>query len=357
MAEQLSPTGRRALVWAVGELTNQDKDKEAATGEARALLSFFMGRTGLDFLLSLDRVLTKDCDKAFQEGVARRRAGEPMQYILGSEFFLEREFLTQPGVLIPRRDTEALVRAALERLPEEETALPDSAEKLKVTEEKLKAAAEERKASKPAWARGRKALPEGNQSEEKESEEKETQGTESPQEGPGNLRPRRVLELGVGSGAVIGSLAAIRQGFTGVAVDLAPEALALAAENFRRLGVAQRIELRQGSWYEPVADGEGFDLILSNPPYITTGEMAELPEEVLAEPRLALWGGEDGLDCYRLIVPGAWPRLTAGGWLLVEIGWLQGPAVAELFRRQGFSGVTILTDGGGRDRVVLGQKR
>lgn len=307
MKEKPGFSGRRALAWAAGELAKEEQDKEAAAGEARALLSFFTERSGLDFLLTLDEELDPAAERAFRQGVARRRAGEPMQYILGSQLFMERELLTRPGVLIPRWDTEILVRAALARLKERA-----SGEK----------AAEPSRAAEP------------------------DQAAETP----------RVLELGVGSGAIIGSLAAELPGLTGVAVDLAPEPLALAADNFRLLGVAERLELRQGSWYEPVPETERFDAIVSNPPYITTTEMADLDPSVLAEPRLALWGGEDGLDCYREIVPGAWRRLADRGWLLVEIGWRQGPAVAELFRRAGFRGVEILPDRGGRDRVALGQK-
>ena len=139
-------------------------------------------------------------------------------------------------------------------------------------------------------------------------------------------------------------------------VDLAPEALALAGENFRRLGVEQRLELRRGSWFEPIGEEEQFEAILSNPPYITTAEMEELPPEVRAEPKLALWGGPQGLDCYGSIVPKAWPHLPLGGWLLTEIGWRQGQAVAELFQSAGFQEIQILPDAGGRDRVVLGRK-
>ena len=292
MTKEPDFTGRRALAWAAGRLGKAQQDKEAAQGEARALLSFFTGRSGLEFLLSLDEELEPGTAAAFRQGVARRLSGQPMQYILGSQLFMERDLLIRPGVLIPRWDTEVLVRAALARL-------------------------------EPAAER------------------------------KGSLK---VLELGVGSGAVLGSLAAEIPELTGVGVDLAPEALALAGENFRRLGVEQRLELRRGSWFEPIGEEEQFEAILSNPPYITTAEMEELPPEVRAEPKLALWGGPQGLDCYGSIVPKAWPHLPLGGWLLTEIGWRQGQAVAELFQSAGFQEIQILPDAGGRDRVVLGRK-
>ena len=100
MKEKPGFSGRRALAWAAGELAKEEQDKEAAAGEARALLSFFTERSGLDFLLTLDEELDPAAERAFRQGVARRRAGEPMQYILGSQLFMERELLTRPGVLI-----------------------------------------------------------------------------------------------------------------------------------------------------------------------------------------------------------------------------------------------------------------
>ena len=167
----------------------------------------------------------------------------------------------------------------------------------------------------------------------------------------------RVLELGCGSGALIAALALARPDIRGLAVDIDPLAVETAKENIARHGLSGRIQVLRGSWFEPVDQREKFSLILSNPPYITTAEMAELPESVKKEPERALWGGDDGLDCYRQILPAAFAALEAGGWCLVEIGWKQGPAVKAMLETAGFSGAAVYQDEGGRDRVAAGFKK
>ncbi len=163
-----------------------------------------------------------------------------------------------------------------------------------------------------------------------------------------------VLDLGTGSGAIAISLLAARDAGFGLATDMSVPALRIAHENAEKLGVADRLELRQGSWYGPVT-GE-FDLIVSNPPYIALDEMEGLSPEVLHEPRMALTDEGDGLSCYRIITAGAGAHLNVGGWLMVEIGPTQGRAVSQMFKRGGFKNIEIRPDLDGRDRVVVGQK-
>lgn len=157
-----------------------------------------------------------------------------------------------------------------------------------------------------------------------------------------------VLDMGTGSGAIAVTLMA-ETGAIGTATDLSPAALAVAGENAARHGVQPTFLI--SDWFRRV---EGrFDLIVSNPPYISEAEMHDLSPEVREwEPQMALTPGGDGLDAYRAIAAGARAHLAAGGRLLVEIGAKQGPSVAELFRTAGLDDVVIHPDMDGRDRVV-----
>lgn len=164
----------------------------------------------------------------------------------------------------------------------------------------------------------------------------------------GTQGPRRILDLGAGSGALL--LAALDQwpGATGVGVDISAAALAVARGNAERLGFASRATFREGDWTTGLS--ERFDLILCNPPYIGTGET--LSKDVAGyEPHGALFAGPDGLDCYRRLAPETGRLLAPGGVALFEIGHEQGPAVSALFAVAGFH-VDVLRDLGGRDRCI-----
>lgn len=167
-----------------------------------------------------------------------------------------------------------------------------------------------------------------------------------------------VLDLGTGSGCILLTLLKETEGTWGVGTDLSAEALAVATENRERLGLTGPAVLRKGSWYEALSSDEGltrFDLIVSNPPYITADEMTDLSPEVRDwEPHLALTPGGDGLDAYRAIVSDAPNHLSTGGRLIVEIGKDQAEAVAALYELAGFDGVDVLVDLNGHDRVVCG---
>lgn len=164
----------------------------------------------------------------------------------------------------------------------------------------------------------------------------------------------RVLDLGTGSGCLLLTLLAERPLAQGLGVDLSPEALEVAGQNRAALGLETRAELRVSDWFTGVSGR--FDLIVSNPPYITEEEMAALSPEVLHEPAMALTPGGDGLDSYRVIAAGAGGFLAPAGRLMVEIGWKQGPQVAELFRTAGLEDVAVHADMDGRDRVVTARR-
>ena len=170
----------------------------------------------------------------------------------------------------------------------------------------------------------------------------------------GDGRPLRLLDLGTGTGCILITLLAELPEAHGVGTDIAADALVLAEANARRLGVSDRATFTASDWCDAVA-GE-FDLILSNPPYIASAEIAGLAPDVRAyDPHLALDGGQDGLDAYRRIAAGAAGKLRPGGKILVEIGASQAGDVAALLERCGFLVETggIVPDLGGRPRVVV----
>ena len=169
--------------------------------------------------------------------------------------------------------------------------------------------------------------------------------------------PWAVLDLGVGSGAILLSILAERPAAKGLGVDVSEEALAVARENAANLGLAGRTALLRGDWTWGLAD-ESFDLVVSNPPYVATDVIATLEPEVRDhEPRLALEGGADGLDCYRTLAPEILRVLKPGGRFAVEIGYDQKAAVEALFREAGAGDVLTVRDLGDRDRVVAGVKK
>jgi len=160
----------------------------------------------------------------------------------------------------------------------------------------------------------------------------------------------RVLDLGTGGGCILLSLLAARSDARGLGTDISEPALAVARGNARALGLDGRARWQRADWFAGLAGG--FDLIVSNPPYIAAWEMPRLDPELRYEPRAALTDEGDGLAAYRAIAAGAAAHLCPGGRCLVEIGWRQGPAVSALFAASGFAAPRILPDLDGRDRVV-----
>jgi release factor glutamine methyltransferase len=260
--------------------------------DARLLLCHAAGLTHEAFIARAGDRLTPEAQALLEAVVARRLAGEPVSRITGMREFYGREFLLGPDTLDPRPDTETLIEAVL--------AL----------------------AAQNGWRN----------------------------------RPIDILDLGTGTGCILVTLLAELPQARGLATDIDPNALAVAAENARRHGVAARACFLAADWLDGI-EGE-FDLIVSNPPYLAASEMASLPAEVARDPRLALDGGADGLDAYRRIAASASDRLRDGGSLVLEIGASQAGAVARILSEAGFAlfEPALLRDLAGRPRCLVGRR-
>jgi release factor glutamine methyltransferase len=164
-----------------------------------------------------------------------------------------------------------------------------------------------------------------------------------------------VLDLCTGSGALAISIALAVPAAHLTASDISPRALAVARANADALGVSARIDFRESDLFADLPPS--YDLIVTNPPYIRSGDIPGLPREVRCEPALALDGGADGLAFYRRIAAEAGAFLTDGGTLLAEIGWDQEADVKAAFEAAGFSDLLILKDLTARDRIVRARKR
>ena len=163
---------------------------------------------------------------------------------------------------------------------------------------------------------------------------------------------RSVLDLGTGSGCILVTLLAEQPDAQGVGVDVSAAACLQASANAVLHQVSDRTDIRQSDWFENVKGR--FDLIVSNPPYLTADEMQNVAPELREhEPRLALTDESDGLSAYRIIAAQAQDHLTPQGRVLVEIGWQQGAEVKAIFESCGWTDVAVLSDLDGRDRVIL----
>ena len=163
-----------------------------------------------------------------------------------------------------------------------------------------------------------------------------------------------VADLGTGSGAVAVALAQERPLARVLASDLSAEALALARTNVRRLGLEARVRCVQGDWYAAAA-GARFHLVVSNPPYLGETDPHLVQGDLRFEPRQALVSGADGLEALRTLIAGAPAHLHAGGWLLLEHGADQGPAVRRLLSEAGFADVQSVRDLQFHERVSVGR--
>jgi release factor glutamine methyltransferase len=241
----------------------------------------------------LDEQATQRMVAHLDQMIARHAAGEPLAYVLGRWSFRHLDLAVDRRVLIPRPETEVVAGVAV-----------DLARSL--------------------------------------------------------TRPITVVDLGTGSGA-IGLALADELPVTGVTVwlvDADPDALDVASANLAGIGRrAANVRIAEGSWFDALPSDTVVDLAVSNPPYVATVSAAVDPAVRDWEPSHAVFAGIDGLDAIREVVTGAQTRLRTGGWLVLEIGADQGPAVEELLVADGFRDVEIRPDLAGRDRVAVARRR
>ena len=167
--------------------------------------------------------------------------------------------------------------------------------------------------------------------------------------------PLRILDLGTGTGCLLLALLRELPSARGLGIDKSAAALAVAERNAAALGLAGRARFALGDWTAGLT--ESFDLILCNPPYIPTGQIAGLmPEVAQREPHLALDGGPDGLDTYRTLAPQLAARLSPAGHVCLEAGLGQAPAIAATLAAAGLTPIGLRCDLGGRERCVIAKK-
>jgi release factor glutamine methyltransferase len=167
-----------------------------------------------------------------------------------------------------------------------------------------------------------------------------------------------ILDLGTGSGAIAVSLTKLSPSCKIIASDVSEEALEVARGNSAANGIADGIEFIHSDLFKGISDKIKFDIIISNPPYIPSEDYDSLPLEVKSEPRLALDGGPKGLEFYGKIIPEASGRLKKGGFLALEIGFGQLPAIKGIIEASGlYSQVEVIKDYNDIDRIVLVKRR
>lgn len=292
-------TVRRILDWTTDHLRKQGSDTPRL--DAEILLAHARGCPRIQLYVDYSEPLT-DAERGVMRDLVRRRAqAEPVAYLVGKREFFGLDFRVTADVLIPRPETETLVLEVL-------TA---------------------------ARKRGGESAGDGEAAR-------------------GDAAPYRILELGTGSGCIAVSCAVHLPQAQVTAVDISPKALALARENAVRHGKGEAIRFLEGDLFAALGADERFDAIVSNPPYVASGEMATLPADVrLHEPHLALEAGPQGLDVVQRIIAGAPTHLVPGGALLLEISPEQAPAVVRLLADAGgYEAARVVKDAGGLARVV-----
>ena len=357
------------------------RDSGLPRAEARRLLASLTGRPLTWFMAHGDDPADPNTTTRFQTLAERRRAGEPLAYLLGQQEFYGRPFAVSPAVLIPRADTETLVETALEQLlllrQQRHAVDAPGAEALGADTPGADASGA---AAHPLTSPPARTPPCPGPSSA-DAQVLLSENASRPAHPPLSL-----LELGTGSGIIAITLALEAPDTEVHAVERSPEALVVAQQNAKALG-AHRIHWHAGSWWlalacpthsneatenaatavqttSPIATPQRhstdvpprrFDLIVSNPPSIAANDRHLQQGDLRFEPPQALAAGPDGLDDLRIIIGGATAHLNPDGWLLLEHGYDQEAPVQALLRDAGFADVFTRRDLAGQPRVSGGR--
>ena len=378
-------TVRRALGWTCGYLERKGDGNPRVSSEW--LLSEACGLSRIALYMNPDRPLERDELDTLHGYVLRRGKGEPLQYITGEAPFRYLTVKVRPGVLIPRPETEVLVSEALACLSpaaKREAAwnAEASAQEAAAVAE-LKARIEEARAAEAAEQRLVAGADGGENAGALSAEAAADDGEEAPRGASSDASPAAfregidapagsadsqeasgpegdpfllVADICTGSGCIACSIASERPDTRVIAVDLAPEAVALARENAEALGLSDRVKVISGDLGSSIPERYlgRFDLIVSNPPYVPTAVLDDIPHEVSAfEPALALDGGADGLDLFRRMAPWAHRALKAGGAFACELHETHLEEAAAIARGAGFADARIVRDLADRPRVLV----
>jgi release factor glutamine methyltransferase len=263
--------------------------------DAEILLTHLLKVRKIDLYLDHLRYLSEEEAAGYESLVHRRLQGEPVSYITGEKEFWSLDFMVNRHCLIPRPETEILIERAREIFH--------------------------------TWK--------------------------------SSSHPYRILDIGTGCGAIAICLAREIPNAHITATDISLDTLTVAKKNAERHKVLEKIEFLRGKLFTPVIERKGYyDLIISNPPYIARRDLEMLPKEIGEyEPRIALSGGDDGLDFYRSIIPESIRYLTREGWLSLEVGFAEAQKVIEIVREsKGFEEITAKEDLSGIQRVVSAKK-
>lgn len=262
--------------------------------DAEVLLCYILQKERIFLHMYPEKEISQEICQKFWDIVEKRKKRMPIQYIINTQQFMGLDFYVNEDVLIPRGDTEVLINEVIEIY-------------------------------------------------NREKENKEV----------------KILDIGTGSGAITISLAKYINMSNLYSIDISNKALEVAKRNATTNEVENKIQFFLGSMFEPLAGKDlerSFDFIVSNPPYIPTNEVVGLEDQVKKfEPKLALDGGEDGLDFYRHIVESAPRFLKEGAWLMFEIGYNQAADLKDIMEKRGFREVLVIKDLSGLDRVVRGK--